>query len=73
MARSDGALCVSVLHDLSLALLADRLVVMDRGRIVAEGARDKPALHAALVHVFDAAIRIVAFESRWVAVPHLEN
>ena len=67
-----GVTVVSVLHDLSLALLADRLVVMDRGQIVVEGSRDEPALHAALVHVFAGAIRIVAFESRWVAVPHLE-
>ena len=67
-----GVTVVSVLHDLSLALLADRLVVMDRGRIVAEGSRDDPLLHAALVKVFSGAIRIVPFESRWVAVPHLE-
>ncbi len=67
-----GATVVSVLHDLSLALLADRLIVMDRGSIVAEGSRNDPALHAALVHVFAGAIRIVALESRWVAVPHLE-
>jgi iron complex transport system ATP-binding protein len=67
-----GVTVVSVLHDLSLALLADRLIVMDHGRIVAEGSRDDPALHAALVKVFAGAIRIVALESRWVAVPHLE-
>jgi iron complex transport system ATP-binding protein len=67
-----GTAVVSVLHDLSLALLADRLVVMHAGRIGAEGARDEPALHAALVDVFDGAIRILKLESRWVAVPHLE-
>ena len=68
-----GVSVVSVLHDLSLALLADRLVVMDRGRIRAEGSRDDPALHAALVDVFAAAIRILRLESRWVAVAHLET
>ncbi len=68
-----GVAVVSVLHDLSLALLADRLIVMDAGHIVAEGSRDDAALHAALVKVFAGAIRIAAFESRWVAVPHLEN
>ncbi len=67
-----GVTVVSVLHDLSLALLADRLIVMDRGRIVAAGSRDHAALHTALVNVFGSAIRIVPFESRWVAVPHLE-
>ena len=67
-----GIMVVSVLHDLSLALLADRLVVMDRGCIQAEGSRDDPALHAALIEVFAGAIRIARMDSRWVAVPHLE-
>ena len=63
---------VSVLHDLSLALLADRLVVMERGRIRAEGSRDDPALHAAFVDVFGGAIRIERIGERWVPVPQLE-
>ena len=67
-----GVTVVSVLHDLSLALLADRLILMDGGHIVASGSRDDAALHAALVAVFGGAIRIVPFEARWVAVPHLE-
>jgi iron complex transport system ATP-binding protein len=66
-----GATVVSVLHDLSFALVADRLVVMDAGRIHAEGACGDPALHASLVEVFGGAIRIARFESRWIAIPHL--
>jgi iron complex transport system ATP-binding protein len=67
-----GVTVLSVLHDLSLALLADRLVVMAGGRICAEGLRGDPALHAALTDVFGGAIRIRAIDSRWVALPHLE-
>ena len=67
-----GVRVVSVLHDLSLALLADTLLVMQAGRIVAQGGRDDPALHAALIEVFGGAIRILPLGSRWVAVPHLE-
>ncbi len=67
-----GIAVVSVLHDLSLALLADRLIVMEGGRIAATGSRDDPTLHSVLVKVFGGAIRIVRFESRWIAVPHLE-
>ena len=67
-----GTAVVSVLHDLSLALLADRLVVMEGGRIAITGSRDDPALHAVLVTVFGGAIRIVPFESRWIALPHVE-
>ncbi|MES1205552.1 MAG: ABC transporter ATP-binding protein, partial [Pseudomonadota bacterium] len=68
----DGAIVVSVLHDLTFALLADRVVVMHGGRIRAEGACDDPALRAALVDVFQGAVRIERFESRWIAVPHLD-
>jgi iron complex transport system ATP-binding protein len=67
-----GRTVVSVLHDLSLALMADRLVVMDRGRIRAEGPRDDPALHAAFVDVFGGAIRIERVGDRWITVPQLE-
>ena len=68
-----GKIVVSVLHDLSLALLADRIVVMSRGTVVGDGARDDPVLHATLVKVFGAAIRIVPLDGRWIALPHLSS
>ena len=68
-----GVTVLSVLHDLSLALLADRVVVMQAGRIRAEGASHDPALHRVLVEVFDGAIRIVPFESRWIAIAQLTD
>jgi iron complex transport system ATP-binding protein len=67
-----GVAVVSVLHDLSLALLADRLVVLDRGRIIASGARDDPELHRRLIDVFAGAIRVHHFEERWIVVPRLD-
>ncbi|MDE2092582.1 MAG: ABC transporter ATP-binding protein [Burkholderiales bacterium] len=67
-----GVTVVSVLHDLSLALLADRLVVLDRGRLRAEGGRDDPALHATLIEVFGGAIRIERYGAHWIAIPDLE-
>ncbi|HEY9239439.1 MAG TPA: ABC transporter ATP-binding protein, partial [Burkholderiaceae bacterium] len=66
-----GTAVLSVLHDLSLALLADTVVVMAGGAIVVQGHRDDPALHAALVAVFDGAIRIARLGTRWIAVPDL--
>ena len=68
-----GVAVVSVLHDLSLALLADRLVIMDGGRIRADGASGDPAMHRHLVDVFAGAIRIVRFEGRWLVVPELDT
>jgi iron complex transport system ATP-binding protein len=49
---------LSVLHDLPIALQADRLLVLDRGRLRADGAPADPAVQAALVQVFEGAIRI---------------
>jgi iron complex transport system ATP-binding protein len=63
---------VSVLHDVPLALQADRLVVMQAGRIVSEGAVDDPAVHASLTAVFDHAIRIERFGDRFMALPNLD-
>ena len=62
---------LSVLHDLPLALQADRVLLLRAGRIVAEGAHDDPALHAALAEVFDHALRIERSGERFIALPRL--
>lgn len=68
-----GAVVVTVLHDLSLALAADRIVVIDDGRIHADGAPTDVALQATLEKVFDHAFTIeplwVNGQQRWVALP----
>ena len=64
---------VSVLHDLSLALHADRLLVLRQGAVQAAGAHDDPALHAALAASFDHAVRIEQRGARAVALPQLED
>ena len=68
-----GRTVVSAMHDLALALLADRLVVMDRGCVCAEGASDDPVLHAALIEVFGGAIRIERVGTHWITMPYLED
>jgi len=70
LARSGTVL--SVLHDLPLALQADRIVVLQAGRVVAQGAFDDTALHAALCAVFEQAIRIQPMGDRFIAVPRLD-
>lgn len=71
-----GAAVAAVLHDLTLALQADRVLVMAAGRLLADGAPGDPALHASLVEVFHGSVRIapVAGEggaARWVVLPAL--
>ncbi len=68
-----GVTVVSVLHDVALALLADRLIVLDRGRVCAVGRSDEPVLHAALIDVFGGAIRIERVGARWLPVANLER
>jgi iron complex transport system ATP-binding protein len=69
----DGATIAVVLHDLTLALAAPRVLVMDQGRLVADGAPADAHLRAALVAVFGGAFEITAVPTnsgpRWVAVP----
>ena len=73
-ARS-GVAVLSVLHDVTLALAADRVLVMDGGRLVADGAPADAALRTALVDVFGAAFSVECVASpsgpRWVALPAL--
>jgi iron complex transport system ATP-binding protein len=49
---------LTVLHDLPIALRADRLLVLDAGRLQADGPPSNPVVQAALVRVFGHAIRI---------------
>ena len=49
---------VSVLHDLALALQADRVVVLSAGAVVADGAPQDGALQRALEAVFGHAVRV---------------
>jgi iron complex transport system ATP-binding protein len=65
-----GVTVVSVLHELNMALHADDIVVMRKGRVTHHGPTDHPAAHAALVDVFDGRIRLARVEDQWVALPH---
>ncbi|OYU88752.1 MAG: ABC transporter [Burkholderiales bacterium PBB5] len=51
---------VTVLHDLPIAVHADRLLLLHQGRLVADGPAQQPALQQALSQVFDGAVRLQA-------------
>ncbi len=66
---NQGTTVVSVLHEISMALQADHLVVMDTGRILHQGRCADAATHQALIDVFDGRIAIHAIGDQWVALP----
>ena len=65
-----GTTVVSVLHELSMALHADDMVVLAEGRIVHHGSCGDAATHAELARVFDQRIRVRSLDGQWVALPH---
>ena len=69
--RARNHTVASVLHDLRLALQADRITVMIAGRVFAAGKHDDPAVHAALMAVFDQAICIQRLGDKSIVVPNL--
>jgi iron complex transport system ATP-binding protein len=64
-----GRTVVSVLHELSVALAADALVVMAGGRVVHHGDCADPATHAALEAVFDRRVAVHRVAGQWIALP----
>lgn len=70
-----GQAVAAVMHELTLALTADRLLVMHQGRLVADGPAADPALRATLVAVFGGAFSVERLDTgdgpRWVALPRL--
>lgn len=66
---AEGRTVVSVLHEVSMALQSDRMLVMDRGQVCHHGPSADPATHAALLAVFDQRLRILSLDGQWVALP----
>ena len=66
-----GVTVVSVLHEISMALHADEMVIMAQGRITHQGACVDLTTHRALEQVFDHRISIHPLANQWVALPSL--
>jgi iron complex transport system ATP-binding protein len=65
-----GKTVVSVLHEVTLALQADEMVIVDAGHIVHQGACGDTATHRALRDVFHGRLNVASLEGQWVALPH---
>jgi ABC-type cobalamin/Fe3+-siderophores transport system ATPase subunit len=66
---AEGKTVVSVLHEITLALMADDLVVMRQGRVDYAGPCPTTEAHHTLEAVFDHRIAIHALGPQWVALP----
>ncbi len=63
-----GRTVVSVLHEISIALRAQDMVVMQAGRVCYQGLSDTQATRAALEDVFERRLRFVRVENQWATV-----
>ena len=68
-----GGTAVSVLHEITMALHADEMVVMDRGCVVHHGACGDEATHRALECVFGGRIGVHSIAGQWVALPRVAS
>jgi iron complex transport system ATP-binding protein len=69
---AQGKTVVSVLHEITLALAADEVLVMDRGHARHCGPSHHPDTHAALEAVFEHRIGIHRLMDQWVMLPNLK-
>ena len=68
---AQGVTVVSVLHEVSMALHADEVVVMAAGRVLHHGAAHHPDTHVAVERVFDGRLSIHSVADQWVVLPRL--
>jgi len=68
-----GTTVVSVLHEITIALNANQLVVMRDGRVTHHGAAAAPDTHRAVCAAFDNRIAIHPLNGQWVALPHIPD
>jgi iron complex transport system ATP-binding protein len=66
---ANGTTVVSVLHEISMALNADELVIMAAGRVTYEGSCRDSATHGALEAVFDHRLAVLSVADQWIAIP----
>lgn len=66
---AQGCTVVSVLHEISMALHADTIVVMAQGRMTHHGPCADAQTHRAVEQVFDHRLTIHALAGQWVAIP----
>ncbi|WP_051303489.1 ABC transporter ATP-binding protein [Comamonas composti] len=68
-----GHTVISVLHEISMALQAQELVILNQGRVLHQGACSDQGTHAALEEVFEHRLRICSIDGQWLALPRTRD
>ncbi|MDE2418120.1 MAG: ABC transporter ATP-binding protein [Burkholderiales bacterium] len=68
----EGRTVVSVLHEVSVALQSDEMVILAQGAVCHQGACSEPATHRALEAVFSNRIAVHTVNGQWLALPRME-
>ena len=68
-----GGTALTVLHELTMALHADEMVVMAQGCVIHQGACAQPATHRALEQVFEGRVGVHSLAGQWLALPRLDQ
>jgi len=68
---AQGGTVVSILHEISMALHADDIVVVAQGRVRHQGRCDARETHAAVEQVFDGRIHIRQVDGQWTCLPRI--
>jgi iron complex transport system ATP-binding protein len=66
-----GITVVSVLHELTMALLSDDLLILRAGKVAHYGACSDELTHRAVEVAFDARVRVVQVEDAWAVLPKI--
>jgi len=64
-----GKTVISVLHEINMALQADDMLVLERGRVVHQGRCADSDTHAAVSRVFEGRVQVHALAGQWIALP----
>jgi iron complex transport system ATP-binding protein len=64
-----GTTVVSVLHETSIALQADNMLIMAAGRATHHASTNARATHRALEAVFDDRVAVVEVQGQWITLP----
>lgn len=65
-----GGTAISVLHEITVALHADEMLIMSSGQVVHQGDCAHSATHRELERVFDQRITVHSLAGQWVALPN---